>query len=121
MSEPRFCYRHPTRIAKRKCFQCARPLCPDCQKKIDHHLFCSDLCHKDHLKVLEVPLSRPPYLRYAAYVTIFLLFSGLVYFGLLADAFYSGGDKNTGTQLEHITPSLPVKVAQEAAVAESVT
>src|SRR5580765_3758280 len=116
MSEPKFCYRHPTRIAKRRCFQCARPLCPDCQIKLDHHLFCGDMCHKDHLQSLQVQPARP-YLRYGLYASLFILFSGLVYFGLLADAFYSGGDKTQETPLAHIAPSLPVDTTPEATLA----
>lgn len=38
------CYRHPTKVAKRKCHHCGRPLCPQCQKKINHHIYCSKHC-----------------------------------------------------------------------------
>ena len=40
------CYRHPERDAKRKCYQCKTPLCPECQLKLDHHYFCSEECHQ---------------------------------------------------------------------------
>lgn len=113
MSEPKFCYRHPTRIAKRKCFQCARPLCPDCQQKLDHHLFCSDLCHRDYLNATSVSKPRPV-LRYALYGSLFLSFLGLIYFGLLADAFYSGGDRTANRSTARITPSLPVEPADKS-------
>ena len=112
MSEPKFCYRHSTRIAKRKCFHCARPLCPDCQRKLDHHLFCSDLCHREYLNTISVTKPRPV-LRYALYGSLFLSFLGLVYFGLLADAFYSGGDHNSNQAVAHMAPSLPVESADK--------
>lgn len=121
MSEPKFCYQHPTRIAKRKCFQCTRPLCPECQRKLDHHLFCSDTCHKDYMRGLAIAAPRKPYVRYAVYGSLFVLFSGLVYFGLLADAFYSGGDKTSQASLGKIAPSLPVETAPETRDPDSVT
>lgn len=113
MSEPRFCYRHPTRIAKRKCFQCGRPLCPQCQLKLDHHLFCSELCHKNlQTKTQEPPVVRP-YRRYAVYAASLVLFSGLIYFALFADAFYSTNEKPSQKGLADLTPSLPVSIQTE--------
>lgn len=40
----RFCHRHPTRSARRKCFRCERPLCPECQIHEAGHIFCSHRC-----------------------------------------------------------------------------
>lgn len=121
MSEPKFCYRHPTRIAKRKCFQCTRPLCPECQQKLDHHLFCSDLCHKNYMTGITVVKPRP-ILRYSLYGGLFLLFSGLVYFGLLADAFYSGGDHAAQTSVARMIPSLPLEnTAEKPSTPDSVS
>jgi peptidoglycan/xylan/chitin deacetylase (PgdA/CDA1 family) len=112
MNEPRFCYKHPTRIAKRKCFQCSRPLCPDCQIKRDHHLFCTDLCHKNYQS--SGPFKPVPrYARYALYLTGLMLVAGVIYFALLADAFYSGGDQPSAPKFEEIRPSLPVVVESE--------
>src|SRR3990172_1281218 len=107
MAEPKFCFKHPTYIAKRRCFQCRRPLCPNCQIKLDHHLFCSTQCHADH--TASIPLqTRPRYTRYALYASSLLLVASLVYFALLADAFYSGGNQDTQPALSALTPSLPV-------------
>src|SRR5262245_38618111 len=107
MREPKFCFKHPTRIAKRKCFVCARPLCPECQIKREHHLFCTDLCHKTYLGNLSARTPKP-YARYALYATGIVLIGGLIYFALLADAFYSGGDQRPQPAFKKIAPSLPV-------------
>jgi peptidoglycan/xylan/chitin deacetylase (PgdA/CDA1 family) len=108
MAEPRFCYKHPTHIAKRKCFQCNRPLCPNCQLKLDHHLFCGEACHKLYSAAIS---DRTPtrYGRYALYTSLALLIGGFIYFGLLADAFYNGSEQGTQPNLSQIAPSLPVK------------
>lgn len=42
--EARFCHRHPTRTARRKCFHCTRALCPECQVRQAGHIFCSHRC-----------------------------------------------------------------------------
>jgi peptidoglycan/xylan/chitin deacetylase (PgdA/CDA1 family) len=41
-----YCKNHPHREAKRKCFYCKVPVCPSCQKNLDHHFFCSNECHQ---------------------------------------------------------------------------
>src|SRR5436190_6007353 len=110
MSEARFCYRHPTSLARRKCFSCGRPLCPECQLKLDHHLFCSEPCNKNYVR--ELAAQRPRrFRRYALYSSIAVLVGGFIYFGLLADAFYSGGDQKSRPSLNEIAPSLPVETA----------
>ena len=38
------CHRHPEREARRKCYRCHKPLCPACQIRALHHLFCSRHC-----------------------------------------------------------------------------
>lgn len=119
MSEPRFCYRHTTRIARRKCFLCERPLCPQCQLKLDHHLFCSELCHKNFL-TRSVAKAHRPYTRYAMYAASLVLFVGLVYFALFADAFYSTDEKTEKAGLAQMTPSLPVSVEKEEVPPESI-
>jgi len=107
MAEARFCYLHPTSLAKRKCFSCSRPICPRCQIKLDHHLFCGETCHKNYLRDRSTGITRP-FARYALYASALVLVAGLVYFALLADAFYSGGDQNTAAKLAEMTPSLPL-------------
>lgn len=110
MSETRFCYRHPTSLARRKCFSCSRPLCPECQMKIDHHLFCSELCHKNYSR--ELAYQRPRrFRRYALYSTVAVLIGVFIYFGLLADAFYNGSDQKNHAAMNEIAPSLPLETA----------
>lgn len=52
-----------------------------------------------------------------------MLIGGVIYFGVLADAFYSGGDhqNNQSTGLAQITPSLPVETAPAPAPKEMVS
>ncbi len=106
MNEPRFCFKHPSRIARRKCFECGRALCPQCQISLDHHLFCGDLCHKTYLQKNATATPTRNYGRYAIYASLVVLAAGFVYFGLLADAFYSGGSQHQQPDL--MTPSLPI-------------
>jgi peptidoglycan/xylan/chitin deacetylase (PgdA/CDA1 family) len=113
MAESR-CYRHPTLIARRKCFQCNEPICINCQIKIDHHLFCGTSCHEEYLRAL-TGRTRSGYRRYAMYATVIFLLGGFVYFALLADAFYSGGDLEVKTNLTQIAPSLPVDMQERPA------
>ena len=47
------CYRHPDRPAKRKCYKCKQPVCPECQLKLEGHIFCSENCHQEWLKKKE--------------------------------------------------------------------
>lgn len=47
-----FCYRHPTKTARRRCYQCRRYICPECQVRLDRHIFCGRFCHQ-HWKRLE--------------------------------------------------------------------
>ncbi|MCI0416955.1 polysaccharide deacetylase family protein [bacterium] len=47
------------------------------------------------------------------YATLILLLSGFVYFALLADAFYSGGDLQVKPNLTQIAPSLPVDMQEK--------
>jgi len=52
------CYKHPDRAAKRKCYKCKRPVCPDCQVKSGGHIFCSEECRQEWLKKLEAHKKR---------------------------------------------------------------
>lgn len=38
------CKNHPGSTARRKCYECKSLICPQCQIKAHHHLFCSDAC-----------------------------------------------------------------------------
>jgi peptidoglycan-N-acetylglucosamine deacetylase len=121
MNEPKFCYKHPSRIARRRCFECGRALCPDCQISLDHHLFCGDLCHQSYLQKNATPKTSRPYFRYAAYAAIVLFVGGFIYFGLLADAFYSGSNDKQPDKLSNMQPSLPVDVEQADSKKDVVT
>jgi len=109
MPEPKFCFNHPTRIAKRKCFECGRALCPECQRKLDHHLFCGDLCHKTYLARI-ASKTTPRYARYALYAGSLVMVGGLIYFALFADAFYNGEEQPAQPSFAQIAPSLPVQL-----------
>lgn len=98
---------------------CTRPLCPQCQIKLDHHLFCSELCHKNFLGRTVVKTQRP-YTRYALYAGSLVLFLSLVYFALFADAFYSTQPRRPGADLSQITPSLPVSAPSDQASEDSI-
>jgi peptidoglycan-N-acetylmuramic acid deacetylase len=99
-------------VTKCKCFQCDRYICVRCQFKIDHHLFCGRSCHETYRTTLaEVP--KRGYRRYALYGMLVLLLGGFLYFALLADAFYSGGDAaEATTDSTAIAPSLPVAIEE---------
>lgn len=45
-----FCYRHPTYIAKRRCYQCHRYICPNCQVRSNKHIFCGTSCIKEFIR-----------------------------------------------------------------------
>jgi hypothetical protein len=49
------------------------------------------------------------YTHYALYAGGTVFFLILVYFALLADAFYSGGDQKMPPQMAQIVPSLPIE------------
>jgi peptidoglycan/xylan/chitin deacetylase (PgdA/CDA1 family) len=38
------CFRHPLKTARRKCYECKRYICPECQVKSGGHIFCSPKC-----------------------------------------------------------------------------
>jgi hypothetical protein len=61
------------------------------------------------------------YARYAMYVGSVVFFIVLVYFALLADAFYSGGDQQFTAQSAQIVPSLPIDLAPGGGEKEEVT
>jgi peptidoglycan/xylan/chitin deacetylase (PgdA/CDA1 family) len=114
MAEIQFCSRHPVDATKRKCFHCDQYICVRCQLKIDHHLFCSRSCHEAYLKTV-ADLPKRSYRRFALYGMLVLLLGGFLYFALLADAFYSGGDDTEATRDEaSIALSLPVAIEERA-------
>jgi len=88
--------------------------------KLDHHLFCGESCHGEH-KNQHSNQTRNPYKRYAIYAGLAMILGGFVYFGLLADAFYSGGDQPAATTLNSIAPSLPVDVQEKQAAEITIT
>ena len=38
------CFRHPLKTARRRCYECKRYICPECQLKSGGHIFCSKKC-----------------------------------------------------------------------------
>jgi peptidoglycan/xylan/chitin deacetylase (PgdA/CDA1 family) len=42
--ETHICYKHPLKTARRKCYECKRHICPECQVKSGGHIFCSKRC-----------------------------------------------------------------------------
>ncbi len=50
------------------------------------------------------------YARYTVYAGGAVFFVTLVYFALLADAFYSSGDEKASPQMAQIVPSLPIDI-----------
>lgn len=46
--ETPFCHRHPTRPARRRCYHCRKPICPECQIRTEGHIFCSEACATAH-------------------------------------------------------------------------
>lgn len=72
-------------------------------------MFCSDFCHKDY-QASSASKPERTYAKYALYLTGLILVASLIYFALLADAFYSGGDHGSSTNLHEITPSLPLEI-----------
>ncbi len=114
MANTRFCYKDATHIARRTCFQCAKAICTSCQIKIDHHLFCGKSCHEEYLKAIAAKTGKG-YKRYAVYATLILLLGGFLYFALLADAFYSGGNRDVKPNSAQIALSLPVDMAEQPA------
>lgn len=45
MTRPKFpCKNHSETLSSRKCFQCKEYICGECQKKVNHHLFCGTWC-----------------------------------------------------------------------------
>ncbi len=53
-----YCYRHPGRAARRRCFRCRRPICPECQFIKLHHIFCGRRCLTYHLLFERASLAR---------------------------------------------------------------
>lgn len=57
------CTNHPNLRARRQCYQCKAPICPLCQHRRDHHIFCSEACRKacrrqERLQRLQVNLRK---------------------------------------------------------------
>ncbi len=78
---------------------------------MDHHLFCGNDCHQQYLSAVTGNI-RSAYRRYEMYASLILLLAGFVYFALLADAFYSGGDALVKPNLTQIALSLPLDMQE---------
>jgi peptidoglycan/xylan/chitin deacetylase (PgdA/CDA1 family) len=87
---------------------------------MDHHLFCGDSCHQEYITQHSVQ-TRSPYKKYVIFAGLAVILGGFVYFGLLADAFYSGGSQTATTSLNSIAPSLPVEVQEKPAADITIT
>ncbi len=72
-----FCYRHTDEIARRRCYYCKRPICPRCQIRQDHHIFCGTKCHRtwkwNEWKVAFFSLIRQHLYRLVLYPLLLLL------------------------------------------------
>ncbi len=44
MTDTLLCNNHPTRAARRRCYQCGKPICKSCQRREQGHIFCSVAC-----------------------------------------------------------------------------
>lgn len=50
IKEKKYCYKHPLKEAKRRCYFCKKNICKECQLRLDKHIFCSKECHKKFKK-----------------------------------------------------------------------
>lgn len=66
------CKNHPKINTGRHCFHCHQPICPECQRRYAHHLFCSVKCYVlwQTRKYLQPLLKRPEILI----IVLFILF-----------------------------------------------
>jgi peptidoglycan/xylan/chitin deacetylase (PgdA/CDA1 family) len=94
------CFRHPTREARRRCFHCKNPLCPQCQVHTDGHIFCSERCARlqrrseriQRLARLNATALKGAWFR-ALFFTGLLAAGGVaIWFAAHADRFLSGPD-----------------------------
>lgn len=46
MMEMDFCYKHPQKTAKWRCYHCKKHICMECRLQLSHHYFCSRKCHR---------------------------------------------------------------------------
>jgi len=80
-----FCYRHPTYIAKRKCFHCQRHICPHCQVKAEKHIFCGAECVKEYTRKIKVEAVKATMKKpLASWIVRTLFYSGIAAIFLLA-------------------------------------
>ena len=100
---------HQGLVTNRKCFFCSRQICLRCQVKMDHHLFCGGSCHAAYTNSLNEKIGNA-YKRYAMYSSLVVLLGGFLYFALLADAFYSGGNDVAKPNQTQIGLSLPLDI-----------
>ena len=83
---------------------------------MDHHLFCGNPCHQEYSSAAKIVSPASGYKRYAMFVSMLVLILGFVYFALLADAFYSGGDAGVKSKPNKIGLSLPLDIQAKPVV-----
>jgi len=77
------CFQHPTRTARRRCYRCRRWLCPQCQHRRAHHIFCGERCYWTWAVETRVRQLKAWVRRHAVPVGLFaLLAAGLMGGGL---------------------------------------
>jgi hypothetical protein len=54
------CLNHTDRTARRRCFLCKSPICPDCQHKAHHHVFCGESCARKFAQTGEAAATDLP-------------------------------------------------------------
>ncbi len=75
------CYKHPFKEARRRCFQCKKYICPECQIKKESHIFCSEKCigefkklkRKEEIKTFVEKKGKPFLFRLIFYPSIIIL------------------------------------------------
>lgn len=72
------CKYHPENLSARKCFQCKRYICPDCQKKLFHHIFCSVWCIVKY--TLREKILKYKYVREYGVLILIMLIIQIVFF-----------------------------------------
>jgi peptidoglycan/xylan/chitin deacetylase (PgdA/CDA1 family) len=92
------CYRHPTRTARRRCYHCRKPICPECQERREGHIFCSEHCaaaqrRNDRLRRLadwNRTALKGTWFRVILFGGLILAGAGAVWLSSQADRFIAG-------------------------------
>lgn len=99
------CYRHPTRMARRRCYHCKKPICPDCQRHESGHIFCSESCvasgrRAERLKRLAEwnrTALKGTWFRVILFGGLLVLGALAVWFSMHADRYLEGPEVPTAT------------------------